>query len=65
MTTYDYTKTYGDSGELQLIIDASLSGCVGVTWNQDGSPNLFIDFETELSVDDKTTLDTIVADYED
>jgi len=67
VATYEYTKTYGDSGALHATIAASLSGLLGVTWDSETLPghdgNLDVEFESELSVADKTTLDSIVENF--
>lgn len=67
MATYEYTKTYGDSGALHATIAASLSGLLGVTWDSETLPghsgNLDVEFESALSEADEATLDSIVATF--
>lgn len=64
--TYGYNKTYGDSGELHAAIAASLMGLLGVTWDSEklgDEHNLHIEFSSELSSEDKSTLDSIVESF--
>ena len=66
MAIYGYDKAYGNAGALHAEIAASsLTGLLGVTWDEESQDEhkLHIEFESELSTDDKATLDSIIANF--